>query len=126
MTKRHNFKELKVWQYARSLVKEIYTATFSFPKDEMYALTQQIRRATVSIAANIAEGCGRGTNAQLAHFLDISQGSAYEVETLLILSADLGYINQVEYNDLVTKLTEIQRMLDGFKYKIIQMEDKKI
>lgn len=118
MTQRHNFKELKVWQYARTPVKELYIVTFLFPKDEMYALTQQIRRATVSIAANIAEGCGRGTTAQLAHFLDISQGSAYEVETLLILSNDLGYIQSEKLNELIPKLTEIQRMLDGFKAKI--------
>lgn len=77
--KRHDFKKLKVWQDAMFLVKDIYEATKIFPKEELFGLTQQIRRSAISIPSNIAEGCGRATDAQLKQFLDIAQGSAFEV-----------------------------------------------
>ena len=89
----HNFKELIVWQKSRSLVKDVYKLTQTFPSDEKFGLTQQIRRATVSIPSNIAEGSGRGTNNDFLHFIDIANGSAFEVETQLYLALDLEYIS---------------------------------
>ena len=77
----HNFKELKVWQNARVLVKEIYLSTGNFPTEEKYGITSQIRRSAISIPSNIAEGCGRRTDKDFSHFLNIALGSAYELQT---------------------------------------------
>ncbi len=111
----HQFKELKVWQKGRMLVKEIYNVTNDFPKDEIFGLTSQIRRCTTSIPANIAEGCGRGTNNELNRFLDIANGSAFELETFLILSLDLKYIIQEQFNLLDEKVQEVQKMIYSLK-----------
>jgi four helix bundle protein len=109
----HNFKDLKVWQKARFLVKDVYILTKKFPKEEMFALTSQIKRAAVSISSNIAEGCGRGTNKQLHYFLEIAQGSSCELETELILSFDLEFITEQELLDAQSRLIEIQRMIQS-------------
>jgi len=109
----HNFKELKVWQNARKLVKEIYVATKDFPSEEKFGLISQMRRSAVSIPSNIAEGSGRNTNKDFSHFLNISLGSAYELQTLLFLSQDLEFINEERVNDLNTSLEEIQKMIYG-------------
>jgi four helix bundle protein len=111
----HNFRNLKVWEYAFSLVTEVYLETKSFPKEEVFSLTTQIRRCAVSIPSNIAEGCGRGTNKQLSHFLDISQGSACELETQLLLAARLNYLSESKCKILIDKVQEVQRMIRGFK-----------
>ncbi len=92
----HNFKELKVWQNARKHVKEIYVATKDFPSEEKFGLISQMRRSAVSIPSNIAEGSGRNTNKDFSHFLNISLGSAYELQTLLFLSQDLEFLNEEE------------------------------
>ena len=115
----HNFKELIVWQKARNIVKDIYLLTKKYPQEELFGLTQQIRRAAVSIPSNIAEGSGRGTNADFARFLDIANGSACEVETQLYLSLDLGYISQVEFDDINNKLQDIEKLIFNFKKKLI-------
>ena len=97
-----NYKELKVWQKAHALVLKIYQITKNFPKEEMYSLTNQLRRSASSIPANIAEGCGKQTQLELAHFLNISLGSANETEYFLLLAKDLTYLpeqNYVELND---------------------------
>jgi four helix bundle protein len=107
----NNFKKLIVWQKTRELVKDIYLITKKFPKEEMFGLTSQIRRAAVSIALNIAEGSGRGTDKDFAHFLDIAFGSALEVEAQIILSSDLGFVTVDEYNILNLKIQEIQKMI---------------
>lgn len=109
----HNFKELKVWQNARKLVKEIYVATKDFPSEEKFGLISQMRRSAVSIPSNIAEGSGRNTNKDFSHFLNISLGSAYELQTLLFLSQDLDFISVERVNDLNTSLEEIQKMIYG-------------
>ena len=111
----HNFKELIVWQKSRSLVKDVYKLTQTFPSDEKFGLTQQIRRATVSIPSNIAEGSGRGTNNDFLHFIDIANGSAFEVETQLYLALDLEYISQTEFEDIITKLIDVERLIYNFK-----------
>lgn len=113
--KMHNFRNLKVWECAFSLVKEVYIETKSFPKEEVFSLTTQIRRCAVSIPSNIAEGCGRGTDKQLSHFLDISQGSACELETQLLLAASLNYLSESKCKTLIDKVHEVQRMIRGFK-----------
>ena len=115
----HNFKELIVWQKARSLVKDVYLLTKKYPKEELFGLTQQICKASVSISSNIAEGSGRGTNADFAHFLDIANGSACETETQLYLSLDLEYISQAEFDDINNKLQDIQKLIFNFKKKLI-------
>ncbi|MDR2840886.1 MAG: four helix bundle protein [Paludibacter sp.] len=107
----HNFKELIVWKKARQLVKEVYLLTKQFPKEEIFCLTQQIRRAVISIPSNIAEGAGRNSKADYAHFLDIANGSAFEVETQLCLSFDLEYINALEFENINNKIIEIQKMI---------------
>lgn len=109
----HNFKELKVWQVSRLLVKEVYELTSSFPSTEKYGLISQLNRCAVSIPTNISEGCGRNTNKDFAHFLNISLGSAYELETLLILSFDLHLLEEDHLVTLTSKLSETQKMIFG-------------
>ena len=111
----HQFKELKVWQKGREFVKEIYLKTANFPKDELFGIISQMRRSAVSIPTNIAEGCGRNSDADLNRFFDIANGSSFELETLLILAYDLDYITQEEFNESEKKINEIQRMIFGFK-----------
>ncbi len=109
----HNFKELKVWQLSRLLVKEVYEITSAFPATEKYGLTSQLKRCAVSMPANISEGCGRNTNKDFAHFLNISLGSAYELETLLIVSNDLNLVSEEQLNNITLKISEIQKMTFG-------------
>ena len=111
----HQFKELKVWQKGRALVKEVYQATSSYPKEELFGITSQMRRAAVSIPANIAEGTGRNSNADFCRFLDIANGSAFELETLVILSLDLEFMNQSEFEKFDAWLNELQKMIFGLK-----------
>jgi len=111
----HNFKELIVWQKSRNLVKGIYKLTQKFPADEKFGLTQQIRRAAISIPSNIAEGSGRGTNSDFIRFIDIANGSAFEVETQLYLALDLEYISQPEFDEIAAKLFDIERLIFNFK-----------
>lgn len=113
-----NFRELKVWEKAHQLTLQTYKITQAFPKHEIFGLTSQTRRASVSIPANIAEGCGRGSDADLARFLQISMGSASELEYLFLLSNALHFINEQEYESLNSKVTEIKRMLTSFIKKL--------
>jgi len=113
----HNFKKLNVWQKGRDLVKKIYLSTKKFPKEELYGLTSQIRRAAVSIPSNIAEGAGRNSEKEFSRFLDIANGSAFELETQIILSFDLEYITETEMNSILNLIEEIQKMIYGLKNK---------
>src|SRR5690349_10670977 len=106
-----DFRQLKVWEKAHQLALAVYKATKSFPKEELYSLTSQIRRASMSIPTNIAEGCGRNTDAEFARFLQIAMGSASETEYQLLLSRDLGFLTVEEYEKLNINVTEIKRML---------------
>jgi four helix bundle protein len=112
----HYFHKLEVWQRARKLCKSIYSITKTYPKSEMFGLSSQIQRASVSIVSNIAEGAGRMSNKEFVHFLSISNGSAFELETQVYLSKDLEYINDETEKALVEELQIIQKML----YKLIQ------
>ena len=87
-----DFRKLEVWEKAHALTLSVYHAADPFPREELYGLTSQIRRAAVSIPTNIAEGCGRGSEAELARFLQIAMGSASEVEYELLLARDLGFL----------------------------------
>ena len=109
-----DFRNLQVWEKAQSLTLYVYNATASFPKDELYGLTSQIRPSSASIPTNIAEGCGRNGDAELARFMSISMGSASEVEYQLLLAHDLGYLGQDTYTELHEKVSEVKRMLAGF------------
>ena len=104
-----DFRQLKVWEKSHQLA--IYKATKEFPKEELYGLTSQIRRASMSIPTNIAEGCGRNTDADFAGFLQMAMGSASETEYQLLLSYDLGFLNKEQCDKLNIDVTEIKRML---------------
>lgn len=108
-----SFKELIVWQKSRIFVVKAYEATKDFPKDEMYGLRNQLRRAAVSIPSNIAEGHRRGTSKEFIQFLKIARGSLAESETQIILSNDLKYINDEVSNQLLDDIDEIGRILNG-------------
>jgi four helix bundle protein len=106
-----NYKELQVWQKAYQFCLEIYKATRTFPKDEKYGLTSQIRRATISIPSNIAEGYGRKSSGEYIQSLYIAYGSTCELETQLLLSSDLGYIEKADLEGLLKSVGDIERML---------------
>ena len=113
--KRHNFKELRVWQMAMDIVDDIYLITTKFPKEEQFGLTYQVRKSAVSVPSNIAEGCGRGTEPQLVHFLDIAQGSAFELETQVYISIRQKFCKTAEMEPIIKRISEVQRMIDGFR-----------
>jgi four helix bundle protein len=109
-----DFHRLQVWQKAHELVLRVYGATRAFPKEEMYGLTSQMRRAAASIPANIAEGCGRNGIAELARFCDLAAGSASELEYHLLLARDLSLLAEADYETLVAQVQEVKRMLTGY------------
>jgi len=109
----HHFKELKIWQKSRELVKICYLTTSEFPDKEKFGLISQIQRASASIPTNIAEGSGHGTDNNFIRFLEIAYASASELETQIILSFDLNLIIQNELDEGTERITEIQKMLFG-------------
>lgn len=111
--KARNFRQYKVWQDAVVYATKVYEVTALLPKFEQKGLCDQLQRAAVSISSNIAEGAGRPTDADFAHFLDNSLGSANEVETQLLISKNLKYITETHYNSLMEDLTCIQKQLTG-------------
>ena len=112
-----NHKNLDVWNKSIALVKEVYSKTKEFPVDEKFGIVNQIQRAAVSVPSNIAEGCARCSDKELLRFLDISHGSLAELETQLIISEQLGYI---EASDLLKQIESIGQMLSGLKRHIKQ------
>ncbi len=113
-----DFRNLKVWIKSHQLTLDVYQETLSFPKQELYGLTSQIRRACSSISSNVAEGCGRGSDADLGRFLQIALGSASELEYQLLLARDLSYLSELKYMKLFGALTEIKRMLASLVQKL--------
>lgn len=113
-----DFRTLKVWEKSHAIVLAIYKATQSFPKSELYGVTSQIQRAAVSVPTNIAEGCGKDSDAELGRFFKIAMGSSSELEYLLLLSRDLGYLANEPYNKLNTDLVEVRKMLNAFIQKL--------
>jgi four helix bundle protein len=106
-----DFRQLKVWEKAHQLALAVYKVTKGFPKEELYGLTSQIRRSSMSIPTNIAEGCGRNTDAEFARFLQISMGSASETEYQLILARDLEFLSKKAHEKLHMDVEEVKRML---------------
>lgn len=113
-----DFRDLKVWQKAHQLALEIYRMSSELPKHELYGITGQIRRAATSIPTNIAEGCGRKSDADFSRFIEIAFSSACELEYLLMLSKDLGYINSSTAQKITDNVVEIKRMLSSFLQKL--------
>ena len=113
-----NYKDLKVWEKSHAFTLKIYDVTGLFPKEEVYSLTNQIRRSASSIPANIAEGCGKNSKSEFAHFLNIALGSANESEYFLILSKDLLYLNKEEFEKLYLLVNEIKSMLISLISKV--------
>lgn len=113
-----DFRNLDVWEKAHNFVLKIYTLTKSFPNDEVYGLISQIRRASTSIPTNIVEGSSRGSEKDFARFLQISIGSASEVEYLLLLSKDLKYIDDTLFTDLQNEVITIRKMLINLTKKL--------
>ena len=108
-----SYKDLIVWQKAMKLAKTIYTITKKFPKEEIYGLTSQLRRAAVSVACNIAEGQARNSTGEFKQFLGISKGSLAELETLLLLSNDLNLISSSELEEITIITDEVGKLLSG-------------
>jgi len=113
-----DFKNLKVWTKAHELTLTIYQCTRKFPKEEMYGLSSQIRRASASIGANIAEGCGRRSDPEMKRFVQIARGSASELEYHLLLAKDLQLLTADEFKNLEGKIFEIQRMLASLSQRL--------
>ncbi len=106
-----DFRNLKVWQKAHELTLAVYAGTDRFPRSELFGITGQLRRAVASIPTNIAEGCGRGSDADFARFLQFAMGSASETEYHLLLAADLGYLDRDTHALLDERVKEVKRML---------------
>lgn len=109
-------KDLVVWKESINLVTLVYQITEDFPSDERFGLTFQVRRAAVSVPSNIAEGCGRGTDKDLLHFLDMASGSLSETETQILIAKNLGYIDECPIVD--EKVAMVQKLLVGFRKRI--------
>ena len=113
-----DFRKLKVWRSAHELTLDTYRVTAVFPKEELYGLTSQLRRASASIGANIAEGCGRRSDGEMHRFLQIARGSASEVEYHFLLARDLHFIKDVDYEKFARQSDEIQRMLTALMQSV--------
>jgi four helix bundle protein len=113
-----DFRQIKVWEKSHLLTLEIYRITATFPREEIYGITSQLRRAAASIPANIAEGFGRGGNAELSRFLQIGMGSASEVEYHILLARDLNLLSQKIYEDLDGRIVEVKKMLASLILKV--------
>jgi len=113
-----NYQDLKVWQKSHQFVLAVYQLTNDFPKTEIFGLTSQMRRATVSISANLAEGCGKNSMLDIANFFQISLGSLHETEYYLLLSKDLNYISIKMFDKRNSEIREIKAMLISLIKKI--------
>lgn len=114
----HNFRQLTIWKDAMLLAKEIYQVTSSFPKEERYGLVSQVNRCSVSVPSNIAEGSSRSSDKDFAHFLKISLGSLFELETQLILSNEFGLVEIEVLNPLLERIIILQKMITNFLKKL--------
>src|SRR5947199_2091741 len=122
-----NYRDLQVWTKAHSLTLDLYKISRAFPREEMYGLTAQLRRAAASIGANLAEGCGRRTSAELARFVRIAMGSASELDYHLLLGRDLGFMQEEDFQRTAKNLVEVRKMLTAFVstiYEHIELKAK--
>lgn len=108
-----NHRDLQVWNKAYALTLEIYKVSRSFPKEELYGLTSQMRRAAIFVGANLAEGCGRRSNAEMGRFVRMAMGSAAELDHHLLLCKDLGFLSEVDHRQFLANLTEVRKMLSA-------------
>lgn len=115
-----NFKKLKVWQKGIELVVDIYKSTNTFPKEELYGLTSQIKRSAISVPSNIAEGSGRGSDKDFNRFLDIALGSSFELETQITIAKRLNFISDKDFSEIINSLDEEQRMITGLQKNLKQ------
>lgn len=111
----HQFKELEIWKRSRTFCSDVYKITSKFPDAEKFGLTNKLRRASVSIPSNIAEGSSRHSNKDFSRFLEITIGSCYEVETQFLIASDLDFIQEAELKLILKKLDEITKMISRFK-----------
>ena len=111
----HNFKELKIWTKALDLSMSVYKVTASFPKDDRFGLISQIKRSAVSIPSNIAEGAGRNSDKEFIYFLSVANGSAYEIQTQLLISNNLKFLKDNVLESMLNELDEIQKMNYNFQ-----------
>ncbi|GAA4945923.1 four helix bundle protein [Algibacter agarivorans] len=111
----HRFKELEIWKRSRLFCSKIYSITSNFPDSEKFGITNQLRRASVSIPSNIAEDSSRSSNKDFSRFLQITLGSTYEIETQLLISNDLNFITNSELENTISELQEIIKMISKFK-----------
>lgn len=111
----HRFKDLEIWKRSRIFCSKIYAETANFPENEKFGITNQLRRASVSITSNIAEGSSRASNKELSRFLEIAIGSAYEIETQLLISNDLKFLEFETLESLLNELEEIIKMISKFR-----------
>ena len=111
----HNYKELKVWQKSIDVTVKVYKISSQFPDSERFNLISQTRRSTVSIPSNIAEGVGRNTNGEFNHFLGISSGSSFELETQMVVAQKLNYLTKETLDDFSKEIQEIQKMIFSFQ-----------
>ena len=113
-----DFRDLKVWERSHHLTLDVYKATVGFPREELYGLTSQMRRSSASIAANLAEGCGKRGNSEFQRYLQIASGSASELDYHLLLSRDLGLLSSIDYDTLAEQLGKLRRMLTSLILKV--------
>ncbi len=114
-----DFRELLVWQRSHELALSIYRITEGFPRHEIFGLTSQMRRSAVSIPANIAEGCGRGSQAELARYTEIARGSASELEYPVYFARDLGYLEEAPAQQISERVDHVEKMLSRFKQRLL-------
>lgn len=108
-----------MWQLSMDVVDDIYLITDKFPKEELFGLSLQMRKSSISVPSNIAEGCGRGTDPQLLHFTNVAQGSSFELETQVYICQRRKYCNPREFDPVLFKLSQVQKMIDGFQNRFI-------
>jgi four helix bundle protein len=111
----HRYKDLDIWKLSRLFCSSIYAVTANFPENEKFGITNQLRRASISIPSNIAEGSSRSSNKEFARFLEIAIGSNFEIETQLLISFDLGYIDQSKLDGLLNEVAIIIKMIIKFR-----------
>jgi len=120
-----NYQDLQVWTKAHALTLELYRLSRAFPREEMYGITSQLRRAAASIGANLAEGCGRQTDNELARFVRIALGSATELDYHLVLCRDLELLNKQQYETVAKELTSVRKMLVALLNAIESRDQKR-
>jgi four helix bundle protein len=113
-----DFRDLNVWQKSHALVLAVFKASQRFPREELYSLTSQLRRAAASVPANISEGCGRGSDPEFGRFLQMAMGSASETEYHLLLANDLHYLDETAFKELTRDVVEVKRMLASLLGKV--------